>query len=287
MRFIRHLHINDPPNHPQDGSFQLVKEYSRPAAGQRSPGPREVRTPETLVRCVRYLVATVMRARLRTHDRQDLYDFLFDRLRAVRQDMVVQGAGVAPRTRLQLLATCARFHLVWGQLLAATPTFSAHLNTQHQLDTLKSCLVLGEGAGLGEDRELEAVQCVYLLSNLDSPHALNWAVQLPHRSRALGKITIHTLLLSNSFVCRPVSPDRPLVSRGQLRQVLPGRVLAAAAAAAGGDPALQAAAGARGRGLQARLQEPQRALPQPAPRQPGLGAAAPPGNLPNQVGRRS
>ena len=196
IRFISYLHINNYPNHPQDGSFQLVKEYSRPAAGQRSPGPREVRTPETLVRCVRYLVATVMRARLRTHDRQDLYDFLFDRLRAVRQDMVVQGAGVAPRTRLQLLATCARFHLVWGQLLAATPTFSAHLNTQHQLDTLKSCLVLGEGAGLGEegaglgeDSELEAVQCVYLLSNLDSPHALNWAVQLPRRSRALGNIT--------------------------------------------------------------------------------------------------
>ena len=183
------IHINNPSDHRQDGSFQLVKEYSRPAAGQRSPGPREVRTPETLVRCVRYLVATVMRARLRTHDRQDLYDFLFDRLRAVRQDMVVQGAGVAPRTRLQLLATCARFHLVWGQLLAATPSFSAHLNTQHQLDTLKSCLVLGEGAGLGEDSELEAVQCVYLLSNLDSPHALNWAVQLPHRSRALGNIT--------------------------------------------------------------------------------------------------
>merc|ERR1712154_157370 len=58
--------------------YQLVKQFSRPAAGQKGPGDKDVRSPECLVRCVRYLVTTVMQAEMARADTQDLYDFLFD-----------------------------------------------------------------------------------------------------------------------------------------------------------------------------------------------------------------
>jgi len=170
--------------------YQLVKQFSRPAAGQKCPGAGDVRSPECLVRCVSYLVTTVMQAEVaRTADLQDLYDFMFDRLRAVRQDMVLQAA-VPARDQLLILGVCVRFHVVMGHLLARHASFSAHLNSQHQLDCLKSCLLLQgaleEPVTSDTRASLDALQCLYLLSNLDSTHAVNWAIHQPRSSGSLG-----------------------------------------------------------------------------------------------------
>jgi len=171
--------------------FQLVKQYSRPAAGQSGPNERELRSPATLVNCVRYLMCQVMQPQMKNFELQDLYDFLFDRLRSVRQDLVVQSAP--DDVQLHILATCVRFHLVFGHLLAQHSTFSQHLNSQHQLECLKSCLVLGETSSSSsssrsqEESDMETMQCLYLLTNLDSPHALNWAVNTQTRSEKLER----------------------------------------------------------------------------------------------------
>ena len=36
-----------------EAGLEVVKEYSRPAAGQRGPNYHEVRSPETLLKCTR------------------------------------------------------------------------------------------------------------------------------------------------------------------------------------------------------------------------------------------
>ena len=113
---------------------------------------------------------------------ETLYDFLFDRLRAVRQDLTLQI--VADSVTLTVLASCVRFHLVFGLLLRSSPTFSEHLNSQHQLDCLKSCLLLSPAAHQVE--ELTTIHCVYLLNNMDSDHALVWALNNKHTSQLLG-----------------------------------------------------------------------------------------------------
>ena len=117
---------------------------------------------------------------------QTLYDFLFDRLRAVRQDLTLQT--VADSVTLTVLASCVRFHLVFGLLLRSSPTFSQHLNSQHQLDCLKSCLLLSPAPHQAE--ELTSLQCVYLLNNLDSDHAIVWALNNKHSSQLLGTVQI-------------------------------------------------------------------------------------------------
>lgn len=146
------------------------------------------------MRCVGYLVTSVMQAEVARADLQDVYDFLFDRLRAVRQDMVLQAA-VPARDQLFILGVCVRFHVVMGHLLARHASFSAHLNSQHQLDCLKSCLLLQgalEEPVMSETRaSLETLQCLYLLSNLDSAHAVNWAIQQPRSSECGGLGIIH------------------------------------------------------------------------------------------------
>ena len=65
----------------------LVKEYSRPAAG-KVIRPSDLRTLDTLVRTTKYLVNEV-------YNRYDvefiqIYEYLFDRLRAIRQDLIIQ-----------------------------------------------------------------------------------------------------------------------------------------------------------------------------------------------------
>ena len=73
---------------------------------------------------------------------------------------------------------------MFGLLLQSSPTFSHHLNSQHQLDCLKSCLLLCPDPQQTE--ELSTIHCVYLLNNMDSDHALAWALNNKHSSHQLG-----------------------------------------------------------------------------------------------------
>ena len=136
------------------------------------------------MQCVRYLVTTVMQAEVARADITDVYDFVFDRLRAVRQDLVLQAA-VPAQDQVFILGVCVRFHVVMGHLLARHASFSAHINSQHQLDCVKSCLLL-QGALVEPSTHtlasLDTLQCLYLLTNLDSAHAVNWAINQPSSS---------------------------------------------------------------------------------------------------------
>jgi hypothetical protein len=171
------LHKWEVNHREHDGQYEAlvpVKEYSRPAAGQTTPSHATVRTPATLLACTRYLVDNVVRRGLReqscARDILELYDFIFDRLRSIRQDMVLQE--LKDKVAMEILSTCVRFHLVFGHLLAtqSPTTFSHHLNSSHQLDCVKSYLLLCD--------QDQIMSSVYLLSNMDSPAALSWAIKI-------------------------------------------------------------------------------------------------------------
>lgn len=63
-----------------------VKQYARPAAGQTQPAPADIRTPETLLATTRYLVGELFGQEEEEMAENLVYDFIFDRLRAVRQE---------------------------------------------------------------------------------------------------------------------------------------------------------------------------------------------------------
>jgi len=198
-----------------ESGFKVVKQYSRPAAGQEKPRLQEIRSPHTLVKCVNYLMSDVMQTQINNCNLQELYDFLFDRLRSVRQDMILQTCS--DDVQLTVLGACVRFHVVFGHLLANTTTFSKHINFQHQLECMKSCLLLDESKLQDTERShLETIQCLYLLSNLDSAHALTWAIGVSNRSDDLERcLQIALSFGSGNFVrfFRLVNDERSILSQ--------------------------------------------------------------------------
>jgi len=200
-----------------ENGFQVVKQYSRPAAGQEKPRLQDLRSPDTLVNCVNYLMSDVMQTQINNCNLQELYDFLFDRLRSIRQDMIVQSCS--DEIQLSVLGVCVRFHITFGHLMAKTTTFSQHINSQHQLECMKSCLVLDDTKIRQNQPEsyrshLETIQCLYLLSNLDSPHALTWAIGVSDRSEDLERcLQIALSYRSGNFVrfFRLVNGELPML----------------------------------------------------------------------------
>ena len=55
-----------------------------------------------------------------------VYDFVFDRLRAIRQDLVVQQVSNDP-IAAQVIEICVKFHLVAGEYLSVNDNVSCPL----------------------------------------------------------------------------------------------------------------------------------------------------------------
>lgn len=68
---------------------KVVKEFARSAAGIRLPKPRDLRTPNTLRKTIEYLLFEIFSDTRKPF--HFVYDFIFDRLRAVRQEIVMQN----------------------------------------------------------------------------------------------------------------------------------------------------------------------------------------------------
>jgi SAC3 domain-containing protein 1 len=151
-----------------------IKEFSRPAAGQKPPSPQEVRSPGALLHTTTHLLTVTLNCK--QEPLHVIYDFIFDRLRAVRQDLVLQD--LEDLTTLLILTRCVRFHLVFSLLLSPHPIarFDPHINFSHLLDCLKHCIKLHHKLGL-KDEEREELSAVYLLLNLGRPEAINWAIK--------------------------------------------------------------------------------------------------------------
>ncbi|XP_006136664.2 SAC3 domain-containing protein 1 [Pelodiscus sinensis] len=168
----------------QEGTRQgdpdrVVKEYSRPAAGKELPRPQELRPAPVLLTTVRYLLGQVTsRADLPP---AEVYAFVSDRLRAVRQDATLQRLQGAPC--VALLERSLGYLLHAGYRLCQEPPahFDPHLHStqlQECFSWLRRCY-----RDSCHDRE-PAFQALFLLYNLGFPEALRQILQLPDPVRA-------------------------------------------------------------------------------------------------------
>ncbi|XP_055210438.1 SAC3 domain-containing protein 1 isoform X4 [Gorilla gorilla gorilla] len=152
----------DPPRaDPQ----RAVKEYSRPAAGKPRPPPSQLRPPSVLLATVRYLAGEV--AESADIARAEVASFVADRLRAVRLDLALQGAGdaeaavVLEAALATLLAVVARL----GPDAARGPADPVLLQAQVQegFGSLRRCYA----RGAGPHPRQPAFQGLFLLYNLE------------------------------------------------------------------------------------------------------------------------
>jgi hypothetical protein len=110
-----------------------VTEYKRPTADQPTPTAAALRTIEALHATLSHLITNVLGVHGLT---LETFQFCFDRLRAVRKDVVYQELA-GPRVRTLLLG-CFRFSVLAGVVLARHDGFEAHHNLMAQKEILQT-----------------------------------------------------------------------------------------------------------------------------------------------------
>ncbi|XP_053500122.1 SAC3 domain-containing protein 1 isoform X2 [Ictalurus furcatus] len=158
---------------------RTVKEYSRPAAGKDSTRACDLRPPDVLFKTVCYLVDEIA-ASPTLHPWTEVYSFVFDRLRSVRQDMIIQR--VSGWECVAVLERTVRFHLYASYRLCGEPLrlYDPHINDIH----LQECLSwLLECYSEGQYEHQAEFQALSLLYNLGSTRTLQRALELPERVR--------------------------------------------------------------------------------------------------------
>lgn len=161
-------------------AYRLVKKFSRSAAGHNI-SMSEVRTPRQCLNTAQYLIKEFVCKEERPMDKTR-YDFVLDRLKAVRQDLSVRECRDDRAARV--LRMCVRFHLYAGYRLCGMDAadFDPVTNFAQCLDCLKSLLTLRQEASSGNDREEEEeedehMSAVYLMLNMGSTDSIKWALK--------------------------------------------------------------------------------------------------------------
>ncbi|KAI9535071.1 hypothetical protein NQZ68_007159 [Dissostichus eleginoides] len=113
-----------------------IKEYSRSSADQEEPLPHDLRPLPVLSMTMDYLVSLIMD---QGHDNyRDWYDFLWNRTRGIRKDIIQQHL-CCPHT-VSLIEKCTRFHVHCAHHLCEEhmSTFDAKINNENMTKCLQS-----------------------------------------------------------------------------------------------------------------------------------------------------
>lgn len=159
-----------------DKGVLMIKEYSRPAAGKDATDSRDLRPPSTLLKVIEYMMTDLVS---RTDiPWNEIYSFIFDRLRAVRQDLVIQRASC--KESIKILECAVRFHIYAGYRLCEenVSKFEPKFNSDHCQECLKRLLVEYREHDQASKGRTE-FESLYLLYNLGSFEVLQTSLQLP------------------------------------------------------------------------------------------------------------
>nr|XP_015220821.1 PREDICTED: SAC3 domain-containing protein 1 [Lepisosteus oculatus] len=187
---------------PRADPERAVKEYSRPAAGKETTRPSDLRPPDVLYRTTCYLIDQIASSDT-LGPWTEVYDFVFDRLRSVRQDMIVQRVG--GETCVAILERTVRFLLYASHRLSQEPLrlYDPQINHTHLQESLSWLLgcYREEPGPHGNEEEFQALCLLY---NLGSPEALQHALLLPpplRRSRPVSlALEVNRAYLERNYV---------------------------------------------------------------------------------------
>uniref|UniRef100_F1L019 80 kDa MCM3-associated protein n=1 Tax=Ascaris suum TaxID=6253 RepID=F1L019_ASCSU len=140
----------------------MVKQYSRSAAGKEKLSPTELRPFAVLMDTVAYLLRVVSEYDSR-EAWPDVYEFVSDRLRAVRQDMVVENLDA--EKSILLLESMIPFYAEaeYRCELTRCPTYDRKLHATQ----LEECFCRWRQFVDFSERKNERIMASYLLHNAD------------------------------------------------------------------------------------------------------------------------
>uniref|UniRef100_A0A3Q0R3S0 Germinal-center associated nuclear protein n=1 Tax=Amphilophus citrinellus TaxID=61819 RepID=A0A3Q0R3S0_AMPCI len=124
------------PNTEMVDHTAAIKEYSRSSADQEEPLPHELRPLPVLSMTMDYLVTQIMD---QGHDKyRDWYDFVWNRTRGIRKDIIQQHL-CCPQT-VSLIEKCTRFHVHCAHHLCEEQlsSFDPKINNENMTKCLQS-----------------------------------------------------------------------------------------------------------------------------------------------------
>ncbi|XP_030640131.1 SAC3 domain-containing protein 1 [Chanos chanos] len=194
---------------PKADVSRTVKEYSRPAAGKDSTRPSDLRPPAVLLKTVNFLIDDIA-ASPSLQQWTEVYGFVFDRLRSVRQDMIIQR--VSGPDCVAVLERTVRFHVYASYRLCGAPLrhYDPHINDTHLQESLSWLL---ECYSHGQHPNQEEFYALNLLYNLGSSFAMQHVLELPERVRSSPSVRL-ALAISRAYLER--NPVRVLRLARQL-----------------------------------------------------------------------
>lgn len=197
---------------PKADPMKIIKCFSRSAAGQNVSSPWNLRPPEVLLQTISYLLHDVIN--IDYCEWYKVYDFIMDRLRAVRQDMVIQN--LERPYCISILQPIVRFYAYSSYRLCTEniSTFDPAINNQHLQECLKRLLVFYDECDdlqnkfsiLSSDdcssysslfSERAAIEALYLVFNLGNTTAIDRTLQLHKQWRT--SVVNYCLELSLSY----------------------------------------------------------------------------------------
>ncbi|XP_066253667.1 SAC3 domain-containing protein 1 isoform X2 [Euwallacea similis] len=177
---------------------KMVKSFSRSAAGKQILNPRDLRPPQVLLKTVNYLLDNILKNnKVPWHI---TYHFIMDRIRAIRQDLVIQSTSVTLTESICILQPIIRFYAYSAYRLCEEPisNFDPHINQTHLQECLKRLLCLydewdnisefnGKNQNCISLRKVKKVrpmfEALYLILNLGSSTPLLRALNLSKNMR--------------------------------------------------------------------------------------------------------
>jgi hypothetical protein len=159
---------------PHTGSVdpnRMIKAYERSGAGKDLRDPKIIRPPEVLKGVLDYIEDSILD---RNERFLDIFSFVFDRTRAIRSDLDIQGD--TSKTSVDIVERIARFHILAGYELCE---LSESQNTMKTLNSnqLSYCLItLGKYYSIHRasnepcenECEFQSYRLLYLLN--DNPY---------------------------------------------------------------------------------------------------------------------
>ena len=167
------IHVLEKTVDGQTDRRLCIKEFRRSAAGEKLADADLLRSGSVLVKTAKYLVSHVAFSKICAPT--TVYEFVFDRLRSVRQDMVIQQlAYTEHETALEILSLCCRYYVYIDfkiKFSVEELKIDKHIHLTHLHDSINSFVKIAFEKSILNDNLLEIIYS-YLLLNLDSEQCL-------------------------------------------------------------------------------------------------------------------
>ncbi|KAK6506831.1 hypothetical protein TWF481_005291 [Arthrobotrys musiformis] len=167
------------------GETRAVKSWHRPAAGDAEDLPEDLRTEETLMKTMDYLVHDIIDKWAFSH----CQNFVWDRTRSIRQDCSIQGLN--SDAVIECYERIARFHIFSLQQLSHNENFhrgqeleqlsKALISLNELYDDRRRLIKQGKRQYNAETDFESEFRAYTLVSNLYNPLQVARALQLPAR----------------------------------------------------------------------------------------------------------